>query len=62
MSVCDKRWMPNRPTRIKFMCTVVLSSFVCLLLSSYSAVATYSLVLKCYYSNFSDPEMLGFVN
>ena len=44
------------------MCTVVLSSFVCLLLSSYSAVATYSLVLKCYYGNFSDPEMLGFVN
>ena len=46
------------------MCTVVLSSFVYLLLSStsYSAVATYSLVLKCHYSNFSDPEMLGFVN
>ena len=44
------------------MCTVVLSSFVCPLLSSYSAVATYSLALKCHYSNFSDPEMLGFVN
>ena len=44
------------------MRTVVLSSFVCLLLSSYNALATYSLVLKCYYSYFSDSEMLGFVN
>ena len=27
-----------------------------------SAVAMYSSVLKCYYSNFSDSEMIGFVN
>ena len=27
-----------------------------------SAVAMHSSVLKCYYSNFSDPEIMGFVN
>ena len=39
------------------MCTVVLSSFVCLF-SSFSVVAMYSSVLKSYYSSFSDLEML----
>ena len=36
----------------KIMCTVVLSNFVCLFYN-FSAVAD---------SNFSDPEMLSFVN
>ena len=48
------------PAKITVIC--MFSSFVCLLLSSYNALATYSVVLKCYYSYFSDSEMLGFVN
>ena len=44
------------------MCIVILSRFVCLLSFSSSAIAMYSSVLKCFYSNFSDPEILGFVN
>ena len=42
------------------MCTVLLSSFFGPLLVS-SAVAMYSSVLKCYYSNFSDSGRLGSV-
>ena len=34
--------------------------FACSLVSC--AVVLYTSVLKCYHSNFSDPEMLGFVN
>ena len=45
----------------KIYVLIVLSSFVCLFLN-FSAVAMYSSVMKCCYSNFSDPEMLGFVN
>ena len=44
------------------MCIVILSRFVWLLSFSSSAIAMYSWVLKCFYSNFSDPEILGFVN
>ena len=44
------------------MSTVLLSIFVYLLLPVSGAVAMYSSVLKRYFSNFSDPEMLGFVN
>ena len=61
MSARDKRWIPNRPTRKKFMSTAVLCSLLaCSWVSS--AVAICSSVLKCYYGNYSDPEMLGFVN
>ena len=45
----------------KIYVLIVLSSFVCLFLN-FSAVAMYSSVMKCCDSNFSDPEMLGFVN
>ena len=58
-------WIWNRPTRAKFMCTVVLSSFVCLF-SCFQCrryvqlwnktIASYTNV---YYRNCSDQEMLG---
>ena len=53
MSAFDKKRMPNRPTRIKFMCTVTCSWVS-------SAVAMYT-ELKCYHSRcFFRPGEAGF--
>ena len=48
MSTCDKRWMPNRPKRIKFVRTVEGGETVLFACSRVSSA--------------EDPGILGFVN
>ena len=58
----------NRPTRMKFMCKVVLSSFVCVFLCflGRSCVQlrtdTIASDANVYYRKFPDSEMLGVGN